>query len=80
MAYSPIVGGTSTDVHTKGMAADFHVNGMTVEAVKEVLAPLLEGLEIRMEQGTPTWIHVDIYPPGPSGRYFKPMLLEAQSH
>jgi uncharacterized protein YcbK (DUF882 family) len=71
-AYSPLVGGTSTDVHTQGKACDFHIEGMEIESVKEKLAPLLEGLDIRMEQGTPTWIHIDIEDPGPSGRYFKP--------
>lgn len=71
-SYSPLVGGTSTDVHTRGMACDFHVEGMSMEAAAEKIKPLLEGLDMRMEQGTLTWVHLDIHPPGPSGRYFIP--------
>lgn len=78
--YSPTVGGSSTDVHTKGMACDFYVEGLTIDSIKERLVPLLEGLDMRMEQGTDTWIHLDIRAPGPSGRNFKPIISEGQSH
>lgn len=75
-SYTGLVGGSIGDAHTLGMAVDFHVDGMKIENIKEILVPLLEGLDVRLEQGTSTWIHVDIHQPGPSGRYFKPISLE----
>lgn len=75
--YSPLVGGFIDDVHTTGEACDFSVPGMTMDHIKEVLVPLLEGLEMRMEYGTNTHIHMDIHPPGPRGRYFRPFLTES---
>lgn len=59
------------DVHSMGLAIDFDCNGHhTIQEIKEILEPLLEQLDIRMEKGTGTWIHLDMHPVGPSGRYF----------
>jgi len=70
-AYSVLVGGFATDVHTRGLAIDFDPNPeLTIQDAKDLLEPCLEHLGIRMERGTKTWIHLDTHPPGPSGRYF----------
>jgi Peptidase M15 len=71
--YSPLVGGSSTDVHTQGIAFDFVPNTiLSVEAAKELIRPNLDSLNLRMEKGTTTWIHIDSKAPGPSGREFIP--------
>ena len=60
------------DVHAKGEAIDFDCNSkLTIEQTKEKIRPLMEKLEIRMEGGTATWIHLDTRAVGPSGREFK---------
>lgn len=71
--YSVSVGGSIHDVHTRGYAFDFIPIGMGVEAAKELLRPLMDALDIRMERGTSGWIHIDDHHPiGPSGREFVP--------
>lgn len=63
----------SLDVHAMNLACDFDAGEhWTIEEVKELLEPKLEELDIRLEKGTDTWIHVDLHSPGPSGRYFTP--------
>jgi hypothetical protein len=63
----------SDDVHSQSVAVDFDCEPvMTIEQVKNALRPLLESLDIRMEKGTTTWIHIDMRAPGPSGREFIP--------
>ena len=70
--YSVLVGGSSTDVHTHGLAVDFHCDAdMTIEDIKNLLLPKLEEFGIRMEQGTTTWVHIDIAPVK-NARYFLP--------
>jgi hypothetical protein len=60
------------DVHAAGMAIDFDCNQtMTIEQAKEKIRPHLEELNIRLEGGTTTWIHLDFHAVGPSGREFK---------
>jgi hypothetical protein len=60
------------DVHSMGMAIDMDANQtMTIEQAKEKIRPHLEELNIRMEGGTTTWIHLDFHAVGPSGREFK---------
>lgn len=69
--YSPLVGGNEHDVHTKGLAIDFTtVPTIAIDAAKSLLRPHLAALNIRMEKGTPTWIHIDRREVGPSGREF----------
>lgn len=70
--YSVQVGGTATDVHTKGMAVDFDCNSdMTCDQVKELLLPMLEQWGVRMENNGAGagWVHIDIHPVG-NARYF----------
>lgn len=74
-AYSPLVGGTATDVHTQGIAADFDCEewSLTCDNVKQILLPKLIELDIRMEDNGPgaAWVHVDTHPVGHL-RFFKP--------
>ena len=63
---------TGMDVHAMSLACDFDCNGKyTIQEVKDILVPRLEGLGIRIEFGTTTWVHVDLHSVGPSGRYFR---------
>lgn len=73
-AYSalPEVGGTATDVHTKGVAHDFTVPGMDLEDAKNIIRQILSNLNLRMEKATTDWIHLDSWQVGPSGREFTP--------
>jgi hypothetical protein len=69
--YSPIVGGTAHDVHTRGEAIDFTTEpNLSIEDAKSLLRPKLEELGIRLEKGTTTWCHCDSHAVGPSGREF----------
>ncbi len=59
------------DVHSMGLAIDMDCNGHhTIQEVKDILIPLLEQYNVRLEKGTTTWIHLDQHSVGPSGRYF----------
>jgi zinc D-Ala-D-Ala carboxypeptidase len=69
--YSPIVGGTSSDVHTQGIAADFTtIPWLSINDAKTILRPNLGRLDLRMEANTTDWIHIDNHEIGPSGREF----------
>lgn len=60
------------DVHSMGEGIDMDCGPhYTIQQVKDKLEPLLNQLQIRMEYGTSSWIHLDIHSVGPSGRYFK---------
>lgn len=64
---------TGNDVHAQCLAVDLDCNSnLTIQNVKDILEPKLEALGIRLERGTTNWVHVDLRPPGPSGRYFTP--------
>jgi hypothetical protein len=64
---------TGADVHSMSVACDFDANDtMSIQDIKDKLEPMLEQLQIRMERGTTSWVHVDLRAPGPSGRYFTP--------
>jgi hypothetical protein len=74
--YSALVGGSLDDVHTMGLAIDFHVDGLgdgpSCDKVRELLEPSLEDLNIRMERNPGgNWIHIDIHPVIHE-RYFNP--------
>lgn len=70
-AYSPVVGGSAHDVHTKGVAIDFTTFPiLSIEDAKNIIRPQMEALDIRMEAGTTDWIHIDRWEVGPSGREF----------
>ena len=44
-------------MHLNGCAVDFHIEGMSCAQGREALLKL--DLPLRIEAGTPTWIHVD---------------------
>ena len=63
----------NADVHSFSEACDFDCgNNLTIQEIKDILIPQLESLNIRLEKGTTTWVHIDLRIPGPSGRYFTP--------
>lgn len=52
------VGSTAKrSAHLNGCAVDFHVQGMGMEAARKAILKL--DLPLRVEAGTPTWVHVD---------------------
>lgn len=72
-SYAPLVGSGPKSPHCFGLAMDFTTEpGMEIEEAKKIIRPLLDELQIRMERGTTTWIHIDRRTPGPSGREFSP--------
>lgn len=60
--------------HLYGMACDFVVKGMKCEDVRQMILKndKLNAWNMRMENNgkDANWIHLDLYPPGPSGRFF----------
>jgi len=62
--------------HRTGRAIDFHIVGYEgkekCQEIRELLAPHLEELGLRMEKIQGGWIHLDDLPVGPSGRWFNP--------
>jgi len=74
-AYNRLVKGAKNSAHTKGMAVDFSIPGLSCDDVREKIIQnkLLEALGLRMENlSGSNWIHVDTREPGPGGRFFKP--------
>jgi hypothetical protein len=86
--YNKLIGGAGKSAHMArsdaqyGLiaACDFHADigqgstGANCDKVREILLPLLDSWDIRMEnngEGS-TWVHLDNRAPGPSGRYFPP--------
>ncbi len=60
---SQVVKAIPNDVHAQFLACDFDCNGThTINEVHATLLPQLEQLGIRMEQNTPTWVHIDLHP------------------
>ena len=58
-------------VHMYGTALDFHVNGMSDEAVRQkILQGIKEGkFKVRIESGTNGWVHIDTGNPFASNGY-----------
>ena len=75
-AYSLLVGGSETDVHTKGMACDFEaVYALSCDQIKALLLTHLDILGLRMEDNGvgAGWVHIDTKIPLPGHvRFFKP--------
>lgn len=73
-SYNKLIGGAARSSHVEGMAVDFSVKGMSCDAVRAILVPRLEELQIRCEDlpGS-NWVHIDIRQVGVGGRrFFKP--------
>lgn len=65
-----VVKAIAHDVHSLGEAIDFDCNGhFTINELHQKLEPMLEGLNLRMERNTLTWIHLDTHPVK-NARYF----------
>lgn len=73
-AYNKLVKGAANSAHKYGQAVDFDAKGLTCDAVRAKLEPLLEQYKLRMEQMPGgTWVHLDTREPAPGGhRFFKP--------
>ena len=73
--YNALVKGAPNSSHKIGKAMDFHVEGLgSVEgclSVREILVPKLEEFELRCENHSGSWCHVDFETPHPN-RYFIP--------
>ena len=76
-SYNEFIGGAEDSAHTYGMAGDLVVKGYEggegCDLVRADLEPMLEELELRMEDlpGS-NWVHLDTRAPGVTGRFFKP--------
>jgi hypothetical protein len=70
--YNQFINGAANSAHKVGLAVDFDVKGMSCDDVRAKLLPLLDKLNIRMEDlpGS-SWVHIDLFPVK-SKRYFKP--------
>lgn len=71
-AYNELIGGAFRSAHLTGEAVDFQVKGYDAHEIRDALVPLLERLQIRMENHNGNWIHIDSRAPSTNGRYFKP--------
>lgn len=73
--YNAFVKGSKASNHIKGLAVDWHLNGFEssekCQEVREKLIPLLEKLNLRMEDRVGPWIHLD-RDKVKSKRFFKP--------
>ncbi len=72
--YNKLIGGAKKSCHLTGRALDFQVDGYSSDRVRQILKPLLERLDIRMERMLRSnWIHIDTKVPAKnSDRYFYP--------
>ena len=71
--YNEFVGGASESGHLYAKAIDFSVQGLDCDVVRERIEPMLEELNIRMEDVPgANWVHIDCKKPGLTGRFFKP--------
>ena len=77
--YNKLVGGSNASGHLKGLAIDFHIQGLEgnegCDTARKYLLPHLEEFNIRMEdissKNSRGWIHLDLKPVVTT-RYFKP--------
>ena len=70
--YNKAVDGARRSKHLEGLAVDFQPLDMDCDKAREILLPLLPGLEIRMEDRPGSnWVHIDL---GEviHNRFFKP--------
>lgn len=72
--YNQKIGGSFYSAHRLGQAVDFYTKKISADRIREILLPILDDLNIRMEDlpGS-NWVHIDNRDPGSSGkRFFKP--------
>lgn len=71
--YNEIIGGAKYSQHRLGNACDFIHNKLSAERVRELLLPVLDDFNIRMEDlSGASWVHIDLRDPGRGGRFFRP--------
>lgn len=71
--YNALIGGAKKSAHIYGLACDFQANDYTAKEVRSILLPFLDKLDIRMEDHTGNWTHIDLMIVPPKGkRFFKP--------
>lgn len=71
LAYNIQIGGATHSAHIEGKAIDFSISNVTCNNVRTKLMPMLDKLNIRMENlPNSNWVHIDIRNTSP--RYFKP--------
>ena len=69
--YNALVGGASHSAHKYGKAADFDVEGMTAQDVRDSIRDKLEEWGLRCEDQV-SWVHLDTQEVPPGGhRIFK---------
>lgn len=71
--YNDLIGGAFISAHIEGLAIDFQCHKIKPDRIREVLEPVLDDFNLRMEKlpGS-NWVHIDGREPGPGGRYFEP--------
>jgi len=73
--YNDLIGGAKKSPHLDGLAIDFYPKNMhkgACNVIRALLKPRLNDLQIRMEDHSGEWIHIDCRTPGHGGRFFKP--------
>ena len=68
--YNRQIDGSRFSKHIDGRALDFICDDLDFN--KNKLKSKLDEFNIRMEDHSGKWIHIDNALPGPSGRFFKP--------
>ena len=57
--YNALIGGASHSAHMRGMATDFHIEGITPEAVRQVLKANPQ-LYPGAGENNVNWVHIDL--------------------
>jgi len=66
------VGGALMSAHKLGRAIDLVCKKIPSKKLRELLVPVLDDFDLRLENLETPHIHLDNNEPGPSGRYFTP--------
>lgn len=74
--YNRLIKGAKSSAHTLGLACDFIVDDcegvVGCEYARQQILPFLDAWGIRLEDKAGSdWIHIDLFPPGKTGRFFK---------
>lgn len=71
--YNRMIGGAVHSAHTYGMAADWHISGLSGDICRYWLVRKLHEWDMRCENSPRTsWVHLDIREPSANGRFFRP--------
>lgn len=72
--YNTLIHGATNSAHLYGMALDFYVQGHTgvsgCDKIRKLIVPMLEAWDMRCENISGDWIHMDTREPEPGGRRF----------